>query len=114
MDNTVSPARCMPATESLPPTIIEEMEEMFFRLGFSQTVAMKLVDYQWIHSPWTLASISDEDNATICGVIRRPGGLMRRMMPDRGNQISILVAKNLKLTALMFKSMECCSKAYDI
>ena len=31
-----------------------------------------------------------------------------------GNQISILVAKNLKLIVFMFKSMKCCSKAYDI
>ena len=35
-------------------------------------------------------------------------------MPDRGNQISILAMKNLKLVALMFKMMEHCSKDYKI
>ena len=34
--------------------------------------------------------------------------------PYRGNQISALVANNLNLTAFMFKSIECCFKAYDI
>ena len=31
-----------------------------------------------------------------------------------GNQIFILAAKNLKLMAFMFKTMECCSKDYSI
>ena len=35
-------------------------------------------------------------------------------MPDRGNRISVLEAKNLKLTAFMFKTIECCSQAYVI
>ena len=42
--------RCTPAAESLPPTIIEEMEQMFLGLGFSQTVVQKLVDDQGIDS----------------------------------------------------------------
>ena len=50
----------------------------------------------------------------ICGVIRRFGGLVNSKTPDRGSQIFILVAKNLKLAALMFKSIKYCSKAYDI
>ena len=79
----MSLARCAQATESLPLTIDEEMEEMLLRLGFSQTVAMKLVKDQ---------------EASL----------------DRGNCISILEAKNWKLVAFMFKTMECCSKAYDI
>ena len=66
--------RCTLATESLPSTIIIEMEEMFLRLGFSQTVAMKLLDDQGIDSPQTLASLSDKDIATICNMIRRAGG----------------------------------------
>ena len=47
---TAPPARYTPAAESLPPTIVEEMEEMFLRLGFTQTVAMKLVDNQGMDS----------------------------------------------------------------
>ena len=39
---------------------------------------------------------------------------MSGKMPDKGNQISVLMATNLKLAAFMFKTMECCSKAYDI
>ena len=38
-DKTVLLVRCAPAAESPLPTIIKEMEEMFLRLGFSQTVA---------------------------------------------------------------------------
>ena len=62
---------CTQAAPSPPPTIIQEMEVIFLRLGFSQTVAMKLVDDQGINSPWTLASLSDEDIATIFDVICR-------------------------------------------
>ena len=46
-------------------------------------------------------------------MIKRLGDLVSGKMPDKENQISILVAKNLKLAVFMFKSMECCSKAYD-
>ena len=111
---TVMLGRNVPATESPLLTTVEDMNEMFLRLRFSQTVAMKLVDDQGIVSPWTIASISDEDIATVWDVIRRPGGLVSSKMPDRENRISIPVAKNLELSAFMFKSMEHCSKAYSI
>ena len=87
---------------------------MFLRLGFSQTVAMKLVDGQGIGSPWTLASLSDEDIATICDVIHRPSGLVSWKTPDRGNQIFVLAKKNLKLAAFMCKTMEHCFKDNEI
>ena len=51
MADTVLPVNHTPATECLQLTIIEEMEEMFLRLRFSQTVAMKLVDDQGIVFP---------------------------------------------------------------
>ena len=45
--------RCTPTEESLPLIIIKEKDEMFIRLGFSQTVTKKLVDDQRIdpHRP---------------------------------------------------------------
>ena len=54
-DNTALPMSCAPAAESPPPTIVNEMEEIFLRLGFSQAVVMKLVDDQGIGSPRMLA-----------------------------------------------------------
>ena len=72
------------------------------------------MDDQQIDSPWTLASLSNEDIAATCDMIGRPGGLVSGMTPDRGNQISILAVKKLKLAAFMFKMMKNCSKAYDI
>ena len=51
--------------------------------------------------------LSDEDIAAICDVIRRPGGFVRSKMSERGEQISVLAAKNLKLAVFMFKLMEC-------
>ena len=41
---TVTLGICAPATDSPPTMIVKEMEEMFLRLDFSQTVAQKLVD----------------------------------------------------------------------
>ena len=35
-------------------------------------------------------------------------------MPKKGNEISVLVAKNLKLAVLMFKMMEHCTVPSDI
>ena len=81
----------VPATESLPPTVKDEMQEMYFRLGFSQMVAQR------IDSSQTLASLSDEDITAICDVIRRLGGSVGIKMPDRGNQISVPVTKNSSL-----------------
>ena len=101
-----------PAAPSPPPTIVQEMEEMFLRLGFSQAVVLKLVDDQGIDSPWTLASLYDEDIADICDVIHRPGGLESGKTLERANQISVLAMKNLKLQVFMFKTMECCYKDY--
>ena len=83
---TAPMVRCTLATPSLPPAIIEEMEEMTLRLGFNQTVGTKLVDYQGIDSPWTQASLSDEVIAIICKMTCRPGRLVSRKTPDRGNQ----------------------------
>ena len=96
----------------MPPTVIEEMEEMFLRLGSSQTVGMKLVDDQG--SSWTPASLSDKDIASICNVTIRPGGLVSGKTPDSGNQISSLAAKNVKLSVFMFNIMEHCSKHDEI
>ena len=69
------------------------MKEMFLRLGFSLTVAMKLVD--------------DQGMAKLAYLTKNlplfPGGLVSRKTSERGDQIFILVAKNLKLAAFMFK-----------
>ena len=35
-------------------------------------------------------------------------------MPGMEKDVSVMMAKNIKLTAFMFKLMEHCSKAYDI
>ena len=77
-------------------------------------MAQKLLEYKGINSPQTLESLSDEDIIVICDVIGRPGGLVGGRMPDRGNQSSKLAAINFKLAAFMFKSMEHCSKPYEI
>ena len=90
---------------SLPQTIVEDMEEMFLGLCFSQAVAMKQLDDQGIDSPWTLASLSDEVITAICDMIHRPGRLVSGKTLDRGNQISALATKNLKLAAFMFKTL---------
>ena len=114
VNDTLPPARHAPASESLPLTIIKEMEEMFLRLGFSQTVATKLTDDQGIDSRATLANLFDENIATYCSMIRRPGSLMSRKKPESGGQIFILTSKTLNCTAFIFKAMECCSNADDI
>ena len=81
-----------------------QMEEMFLRLGFSQTVAMKQVDDQWIDSPWTLASLSDKYITPMHDVIRSPGGLLSKKVSNRDNLISIMGAKKLKLAAFNCKA----------
>ena len=65
-------------------------------------------------SPSILASLPDEDITMTCDIIRKPGGLVDGRALDRGNQIPIMVAKNLKFATFMFKSMEHGSKAYSI
>ena len=107
-------AACTLAAPNLPLTVVKEMEEMFLRLGFSQAVVLKLVEDQEIDSPWILASLSNDDIAAICDMIHRPGGLVSGKTPDKGNKISVMAAKNLKLVAFMFKTMEYCSKDYRI
>ena len=76
-------------------------------------MTMKLVSDQGKDSPWTLASLSDEDITAICNMIQRSCSLVSEKKLDRGNQISILAAKNLKLAAFMFKMMEHRSKSDD-
>ena len=79
---------------------------MFIRLMFSQMVAKKLVEDQVIDYSGIIA--------VICEIIRRSCGFVSGRMSERGNQISILVATNFKLTVFMFKMMEHCYKQYDI
>ena len=71
---TVILGRHAPAAESPPLIIITEMEEMILRLGFSQTVAMKLVDEEEKNPLCTLANLSEKDITAVSDVIRRPGG----------------------------------------
>ena len=98
------------AAPNPPPTIFEEMQEIFLRLVFSQSLALKLVDDQGIDSPWTLASLSNEDIAAMYNVIHRPVGLVSGKTSNRGNQISVLAATNLKLAVFTVKTMKHCSR----
>ena len=103
---TVVLGTCMPATIFLPPTMEDEMKVLFLTLDFSQTVAQKLMEDQGIDSPLSLASLFDEDITAICDVMRRPGGQVGGRTPDRREQISILMAKNIKLTEFIFNLIE--------
>ena len=69
---------------------------------------------QGIISPRTRASLSDHDITVICGIFRRLCGFISGRMPDRGNQISILVVNYLKISTLMFKIIECCYMPHNI
>ena len=104
---------CGPVNRPPPPTV-KKMGEMFLRLDFSQTMAMKLVDVKGIDSPWTLANISDEDIATVCDMICRPSRSVSRKTPNRRIQIFVLAMKNLKLVVFTFKTRERCTKDYKI
>ena len=103
----------VPAIECLPLIIDKERQLMFLRLGFSQMVAQKIVEFQGIDSPWTLACHSDDVSA-ICAVIRRSGILVSGGTSDRRAQIPILAAKNLNLPMLLFKMMEHSTKPYNM
>ena len=74
---------------------------------------MKIKDDQEIDSPWTLASFSVEDITAIFDAIRRTDCLVSGKIPDKGNQISILAVKNLKLVAFMLKWWNAASKHVD-
>ena len=91
---------------SPPPDVKDEMYNMLIRLLFSQLVVEKLGEDNEIDSYRTLAGFSDDDITSICGAIRRPVFLVSMRMPDRRNQIYVLVEKNLKLSMFMFKMME--------
>ena len=65
---------------------------------------------QGIDSPQTLASLSDEDIATIYDVIRRPDSLVSGKTPHSGNQASTLAGKESEACSIH----DDCSKAYDI
>ena len=53
-------------------------------------------------APKTPAILSDDDMISICNEVIRLGDLAIGRMPDMWNQISILVAKNLKLAKFAF------------
>ena len=74
--------------------------------------SIKDVDDQGIDSPWNLASHSDEDINAICDMIKRSCGSLV-LKYQTGSHISVLVAKNLKLVAFLFKMMEHCSRTFD-
>ena len=84
----------MQAIESPPLTFNDEVQMAFVQLLFSQMVVEKLVQDQRVDFPRTLASLSYENITAICYIIRRPGGLVSRRMPDRENEIFVLLAKN--------------------
>ena len=92
----------------------QERDANDVHLMFSHMVVEKLLEGQWIVFPETLASLSDDQIASTCNLIRRPGGFVSGMMSYGGNQVYVLAVKNLKFDAFVFDPMECCSVPYDI
>ena len=82
------------------------MQVKFVILLFSKTVAEKLVEDQVIDSLRNPSSLPDDNIDVVCDAIRRPGGLVSDRMLERWSQIFIQVAKKLKLTAIMLKTIE--------
>ena len=79
-----------------------KIQDMYIRLGFRPEAAKLLIREQGLDSPDRLRVLTDENVDDICNVVRKPGGKNADRMPDRGQQVSVIVQENLKLSAFLF------------
>jgi hypothetical protein len=78
---------------------------MYIQLGFTPKAAKLLIREQGLDSPERLQVLTDKNVDDICNVMRKPGGKIANGMPDRGQQVSIIAQKNLKLAVFLFHHM---------
>ena len=83
MADIIASRQSGPHNLSLPLSIKEEMKMILIGLMFSEMMTGKLVEDQRITSTETLASLSDDKNASIYSVIKRPGALVSGRMLGR-------------------------------
>ena len=81
------------------------LQDMYIQLGFTPKAAKLLIREQGLDSPERLQVLTDKNVDDICNVMRKPGGKNANGMPDRGQQVSIIAQKNLKLAVFLFHHM---------
>ena len=75
------------------------LQDRFFWLGFSPEAAKLLVREQGLDRPERLGAFMDKNVNEICNVMKKPGGKNVEGLPNRGQKVSVIAHKNLKLAS---------------
>ena len=90
------------------------LQDMYIWLGLSPKAAKLLIRKQGLNSPERLRVLTDKNVDGICIVMRKPGGKNTNGMPDRGQQVSIIAQKYLKLALFLFHHRWRCTLDWEI
>ena len=85
-----------------PVIMASYLQEMHVCLRFSPNAAKKQANEQGLNNSDHLQVFNNKNVNGICNVVRKPDSKNANKMFDRGQQVSVMAQKNLKLTALLF------------
>ena len=88
--------------------------DMYIWLGFSPKAATLLVREQGLDSPERLRVLTAKNVNDICNVMRKPGSKNADRTPERGQQISFIVQKNVKLATFLFLHRWRCTLDWEV
>ena len=72
-----------------------KLQDMYIQLEFSPEAATLLIREQGLESPDWLRVFTDKNVNDIWNVMRKPGVKNANEMPDRGQQVSVIVQESL-------------------
>ena len=89
------------------------LNNMYVQLGFSPKAAKLLSREQALDSSEGFQVLTDE-NANVCNVMRKPGGENIDLMPNRGQQVSVIAQESLMLAVFLFHHRWRCTLDWEI
>ena len=75
---------------------------MYIWLGFSPKAAKLLIREQGLDSPEILRVLVDKNVNDNCNFMRKPGNKNANVMPDKGQQVSVIAQESMKLAIILF------------
>ena len=91
-----------------------KLQDMYIWLGFSPKADKLLIREQGLDHPDRLRVLNNKNVDDICNAMRKPGSENANGMPDRGQQVSMISQKNLKLAAFLFHHRWQCTFDWEI
>ena len=97
-----------------PEILALKLQDMYIWLGFSPEAVKLLIREIGLDSPERPRALTNKNVNDICNVMRKLGGKNADGMPNRGQQVSLIVHENLKLAIFLLHHRWRCTLDWEI